>query len=464
MQEYDIVVVGGGPAGYVAAIRAGQLGAGVCLVESEQPGGTCLNHGCIPTKTLLHNADFVRELQKIKRRGITIADPSFTVDFPAMLKQKDVVVKKLVIGVTSLLKSHGVEVLQGRAVIEKDLTVAVYSSENNTPTKIRGKKVIFAGGSEAVRLPIPGINSLHVLTSREILALPEFPQKLVILGGGVIGVEMARIFSALGAEVTILELAGRLLPFFDPEISKELAAGFKKEKIAMHFGVRAAEIRETPEGIEVLTSDGSVFAGTHVLVCTGRKANLAAVENLELKMERGFVWVDPQMQTSIPGLYAPGDVNGRCMLAHAAFKMGEIAAENALGAKKEVVLQYVPQILYGNPEAASVGLTEEETRNRACCVGRFPMIANGRALASDQGTGFVKIIGDKQSGEILGVQMLGFNVSEIVNEAAVLMRAGVTLHQLAETIHGHPTCSEALMEAAADALGKSVHLPKKSPG
>ncbi len=461
MTSYDIAVLGGGPAGYVAAIRAAQLGARVALIEAERLGGTCLNHGCIPTKTLLHNAEFLRELPKARQRGILLADPSVTLDLPAMMRHKETVVGKLITGITGLLKSYGIEVFQGRGTIRSDLKISVDSG-----SELTAKKIILAGGSEAIRPPIPGIESPKVLTSREILNLEALPEKLLIIGGGVIGVEIARIFNAFGSETVILELAERLVPFFDEEISKNLTLQLKKEKIQIQTGTKVARFQETASGLEVLTEEGKTFSGTLALVSTGRKANLSAIVGLEIKTERGFVWTDPSLETSIPGVFAPGDINGKCMLAHAAFQMAEIAVENAFdesGSKKEFRSRNIPAVLYGSPEAASVGWTESEAKQsgKTPKVGRFPFTANGRALAADQGSGFVKVVADAETEALLGVQMIGPSVSEIINEAAVLLSVGASVRDIAETPHGHPSCSEALQEAAADALGVAVHLPKK---
>lgn len=455
--QYDVVVLGGGPAGYVSAIRASQLGASVCLIEAEELGGTCLNYGCIPTKTLLHNADFLRECTNMQRRGIVFSDPSCRVDLSAMMAHKNGIVKKLVAGIGSLLKSYKIEHIRGLGTVSNDLTVSVDG------VNYFAKQLILAGGSEAIRPPITGVESARVLTSRELLGLEAVPQKLVIIGGGVIGIEMARIFSAFGTDVTILELAERLLPSFDEEISKLVSLQLKKDKIRFSVNTKVDRIAETADGLDVFTSDGQTHSADYALVSTGRRANLSGVKNLELKLERGFVAVDSQMRTSIPNVFAAGDINGLCMLAHAAFKMGEIATENALGSDKSFSPKFIPQVLYGFPEAVSVGMTESEAKKTGLSVkiGRFPFAANGRAVASDQGVGFVKLVCDSETDDIVGCQMYGPSVSELINEAAALMSLNAKAGQLAEIIHGHPCLSESIMEAAADVSNVSVHLAKK---
>ena len=459
MKEYDVTVVGGGPAGYVAAIKAAQLGAKVCLVESEQLGGTCLNHGCIPTKTLLHLVDFLRELQGIEKCGIHLVDQNWSIDLPAMKRHKDGIVRKLVSGVASLLKSHQVEVFSGQARIAPDLSVTV-----DDRTIVAAGKVIFAGGSLPVRPNIPGAESSRVLTSQELLALDTLPEKLVVIGGGVIGVEMTRIFSALKTEVTIVELADRLIPSFDEEISDAVRAHLEHSGVRIHLAAKVERIDESPNGISVLLVDGETIPGTHVLLAVGRKANLSGVGDLNLEMRNGFIQVDRHMESCVPGLYAPGDANGQCMLAHAAYRMAEIAAEDALGGKKEFSPEHVPQVLYGYPEAASVGMTESLAgqSGRSVIIGRFPFAANGRALSAGQAEGFVKLIADAEFGEVLGVQMMGPQVSELINEATALMTCESTLEEILESVHAHPTFSEAFAEAAGDALNKAVHLPAKT--
>lgn len=458
MKKYDIVVVGGGPAGYVSAIRASQLGASVCLIEQERLGGTCLNHGCIPTKTLLHNADFLREVTKMHKRGIHFADPTVRIDFPAMIRHKDGVVQKLVTGLASLVKSHGIEVIQDRVVINPDFSIVVGDS------KIRGEKIIAAGGSEAVRLSVPGTDGPRILTNREILALDSLPPKLVIVGGGVIGVEMARLFSILGSDVTVLETAPSLVPSFDTEISNLVMKSLEKSGVRIVLGKEVKCFEETKHGVLVIDTENGRYEATHVLQAIGRKANLSLFSDLKIKTDRGFVQVDAHMQTSISKLYAPGDVNGQCMLAHAAFQMAEIAANHALGVRSpHGFLRSVPKVLYGFPEVASVGMTEKEIADtkRPVRVGRFYFSANGRAVASGEDSGVVKILCDAEYGEILGVHMIGPNASEMINEASALMSAEVTAHELSSSIHAHPTYSEALAEAAADAFGMSTHVLKK---
>ena len=456
--KFDVLVIGGGPAGYIAAIQAALLGGSVALVERDALGGTCLNRGCIPTKAYLKNAEILHEIRGAKNRGIELALDSLTVNMKKTRSAKDRVVRKLSAGVGLLLKSHGVEVFKADAVIAD----ASFAVELSTGETLSASKIILAGGSEPA---MPGFlpASERVLDSTSILQLTELPARLGILGGGVIGVEMARAFSAFGSEVTLVEALDRVAPFLDEDLSSELDTDLRKAcKVAVHTGTKLLGAEETDSGLTLTLEGADAVEVDALLVSVGRKPDLSAVANLDVKSENSSIVVNERMETSIPGLYAPGDVNGQCMLAHAAFKMGEAAAKNAMGGDAKYDGRFVPSCIYGHPEVASVGLTE--TAARAQCptlaVGKFPFSANGRALASGMPEGFVKILVDPKFGEILGCHIVGGGASELINEPAALMAQKITAHELAEQVHAHPSCSEAIMEAAADALGQCLHLPR----
>jgi len=478
---YDVVVIGGGPAGYIAAIKAAKLGGNVALVERGQLGGTCLNRGCIPTKTYLKNAEMIASVRECAKRGIVLADPTLTVDMPKWVSLKNRVVKRLTAGVGVLLREHNVTIVQGEGRIEPlespgnggaRFNVQVHSEKGDggEATVLATKNVIAAGGSKVGRLPIPGLEDPRVLTSDTILDLKELPDSLAILGGGVIGIEMARIFSATGVKTTIVEREPRLAPMLDVELSDALAKTFKREKVDVRTGVEVEEIQFSDDGASLVLAGGETINAAAVLLSVGRVPDESALEGLDLEREGRAIRVDGSMRTSIPGLYAPGDVNAQNMLAHAAFKMGEVAAQDAMGHAEHTVasdpvelLKYTPGVIYGEPEAACVGLTESQAKEQhgEIRVGRFPFQANGRAIASGQTDGFVKVIADAKYGEILGVHIYGPCASELINEAATLMAAEATIEELAEAIHAHPTLSETLMEAAADALERCLHLPPK---
>lgn len=456
-KEYDIIVVGGGPAGYVAAIRAAQLGASVALAERDILGGTCLNRGCIPTKSYLETAEAILASREWAARGL-ILDTAPRLDMKKALACKNQAVRRLTGGVKSLLESRKVDIVHGNAVLKGPGMVEVEGLGT-----LRSRSVILAGGSFSSRLPIPGADSKRVLLSEDILALDFVPASLVVIGGGVIGVEMAQILSAFGCAVTIVELEKRLIPAMDEELSKAMAATLKRRGIELQLGVSIAKIEDGVSGLAVLLADGRRLEAEFALLSVGRRPDLSCLGQSGVAVERGLVLVDDFMATSIPGVYAPGDLNGRKMLAHAAFEMGEAAAHSALGRPRKAELALVPSVVYGRPEMASVGLTEAEAR--AGCdklgIGIFPFAANGRAVASGDTEGSVKVLVDTRFGELLGVHIVGHGASELINEAAILMRMEVTAYEISEVAHAHPSRSEAFMEAVAAAIGRCVHLPSK---
>jgi dihydrolipoamide dehydrogenase len=456
-EEYDIIVVGGGPAGYVAAIRAAQLGAGVALVERDVLGGTCLNRGCIPTKSYLETADAILGSQEWAARGLILDAPP-KLDMKKALACKNQAVRRLTGGVKALLESRKVDIVRGRAELKGPGKVEVEGLGT-----LRSRSVILAGGSFSSRLPIPGADSKRVLLSEDVLSLDSVPSSLIVIGGGVIGVEMAQILSAFGCAVTIVELENRLVPAMDEELSKAMAAALKKRGIELHLGVSITKIEDRASGLAVQLADGKRLEAELALLSVGRRPDLSCLGQSGVVVDKGRVVVDDYMATSIPGVYAPGDLNGRKMLAHAAFEMGEAAAHSALGHPRRAELALVPSVVYGRPEMASVGLTEAEAR--AVCdslgIGLFPFSANGRAVASGDTEGYVKVLVDTRFGEILGVHITGHGASELVNEAAILMRMEVTAFEVAEVAHAHPSRSEAFMEAVTAAIGQCVHLPAK---
>ncbi|MDO4707094.1 MAG: dihydrolipoyl dehydrogenase [Porphyromonadaceae bacterium] len=457
--DYHVAVIGGGPAGYVAAIKAAQLGAKVAIVEKSEFGGTCLNKGCIPTKTFLRNAEILEGVAQAAARGISFADPSFTVDMKKLVAYKDSVVKKLTGGVYSLLKSNGVEVFRGTAAINKDKDIVINGKEI-----IKADKIILAGGSKVAHIPIPGIEHPGVMTSDDILSLQEQPQSMVVIGGGVIGVEMAQALGALGTKVTIVEMADRIIPALDKEVSETLRHDLEKMGITVLTSKAIDRLEDRNGRLAAILKSGEVIEADKALLSIGRVPDLEGVGELDLEIEKGKVKVDKYMETSVKGVYAPGDINGIKMLAHTAFRMAEVAAENALhGNHMELKLLSAPSVVYTRPEVAMVGLTEEQAREHygEIRVGKFPFAANGRALASGENAGFVKVILDNKYGEILGIHIIGAMAAEMISQASLVMEIEATAEEVLATIYGHPTYSEALYEAIADALGIAIHLPKK---
>lgn len=471
--KYDVIVIGGGPAGYVAAIKAAQVGAKTACVEKDILGGTCLNRGCIPTKNYLKTAEFLYEMQEASSRGIKLDSTAFSIDMPAAVKAKDKVVKKLTGGVGTLLKANNVDVYYGTGIAKLAKEVSV-SGGKSGDVLLQAGSIILAGGSKAVKLPIPGVESKLVLTSDEILDIQEVPAALAIIGGGVIGVEMAMIFAAFGSKVTIVELEKSILPFVEKDASDIILKSLRKKGVDVKTGIKLDKFEETKNGIKLVLENGETVEANKALLSIGRQADLSCLEGLNIKTERGKIIVDDKMETSIKGVFAPGDMNGRKMLAHAAFKMGETAAVNAAkyaGVSSAELknhtpaiadMRFVPSVVYSVPEVASVGMSETEAaKEHDIAIGNFPLAANGRALAIGATEGFVKVIADSKYGEILGVHIVGHGASEIINEAAALMAMEITVYEVSEIIHGHPAVSEAFMEAAADCLGKCIHLPPR---
>ena len=455
---YDVVVIGGGPAGYVAAIKAAQVGGKVAIVEKSELGGTCLNRGCIPTKAYLHNAEIIEGVKHAAGRGIMIENPNFTVDMDKVLGMKSKVVKKLVGGVGALLKSNGVDVFKGVGTITKDKNVLV-----NGEKLVETDKIIFAGGSKVSRINIPGMDSKLVMTSDDILELNEVPETLEVFGGGVVGVELGQAFSTFGSKVTVVEMMDRIVPGMDAEVSNTLRTALEKKGMTIMTSTKLQEIVEKDGKLHIKLEGKEDLVVDRALLSIGRVPDLEGIGEVEFELERGRIKVDEFMETSVKGIYAPGDINGTKMLAHAAFRMGEVAAENAVNGNHHVAkLDLTPAAIYTMPEVAMVGLTEEQAREKYdISVGKFSFAANGRAIASDEDFGFIKVIADKKYGEILGVHIIGPAAAEIINEASSIMEMEITVEEMLKTIHGHPTYSEVMYEAFADVLGLAVHAPKK---
>lgn len=457
--EYDMVVVGGGPAGYYAAIRGAQLGGKIAIVEKSEFGGTCLNKGCIPTKTYLKNAEILDGLKIAAGRGINLASTNYTIDMDKTVDFKNFVVKTLTGGVQGLLKANKVTIFNGLGQVNPDKTVTIGSQT------IKGRSIVLATGSKVSRINIPGIDSKLVLTSDDILDLREIPKTLTVMGGGVVGVELGLVYASYGTEVTVVEMADRIIPGMDREVSVELQKVLSKKGMKFLTSVGVAEIIEANNQLTIKLNDGSEIVSEKALLSIGRVPQLAGLENLNLEMDRGRIKVNAYQETSIPGIYAPGDVNGTKMLAHAAYRMGEVAAENAIkGNHHKAKLDFTPAAVYTHPEIAMVGLTEDQAREQYgndILIGKCSFAGNGRAIASNEAHGFVKVIADKKYHEILGVHIIGPVAAEMINEAATIMESELTVDDVVASIHGHPTFSEVMYEAFLDVLGVAIHNPPK---
>jgi len=458
----DICVLGAGPAGYVAAIRAAQLGAGVALIEKGELGGTCLNRGCIPTKTLLKTAAVYEEIAHAGHFGIRLCKDAASVDSAAVLERKDTVVRFLRSGIEQLMKKNGVTVCKGVGRIQSSRCVQVETAKGGLT--VRCNKLILAAGSAPLVPPIPGADADGVLTSDDALQTAEVPGSIVIVGGGVIGLEFASYYSALGSVVTVVEMKDRILPGEDAEISQALTRLMKKRGVKFKLGVKVLRIDREKGGLNTQIEEKGVcssFSSDRVLIAVGRKLCGLTPDavNLGLKENRGAIVVDEHMRTSVGGVYAAGDATGGRLLAHLSFAQGRIAAENAAGLNTSAASLVVPACVYTEPEAASVGLNEETAKQAGfdCMVGRFDFRANGRSLSLGNRDGFVKVIADKSSGVLLGACIFGPDASEMISELtlAVTLKANITV--LSDMIHPHPSLAEAVSEACADALGRAIH-------
>ncbi|MFN1877937.1 dihydrolipoyl dehydrogenase [Clostridioides difficile] len=453
--DYDVVVIGGGPGGYLSALKAALLGGRVALVEENILGGTCLNRGCIPTKTYIKTAEILEEIDQLSKRGVKVTVDKEQ-DIKKAIKYKNRVVKKLTAGVGGLLKSRDVDVFNLKASVKEEHKVILSDGK-----VLDTENIIIATGSKVRILPIKGIESNLIITSTEALDLETVPEELVIIGGGVIGCEFAEIFNSRGSKVTIVEMEDRVIPRMDKELSESLKYSLSKKGINVLTKKKVSEFKEEGNNILVCIEGEEPIKADLCLYAIGREANLSGIEDLDIKIDKGSIVVNSKMETSMPSIYAVGDVTGGVMLAHAAFKMGEVAASNALGVNKEVDLGALPSCVYTIPEVAAVGITEEDARKKYNVkVGKFNFAGNGRALASGQEQGYVKVVADAKYGEILGIHMFGCGVAELINHAASFKALEIPTDEASELIFGHPCTSEALMEALADVNGECLHLPK----
>lgn len=459
MKKYDLIILGGGPGGYVAAIKAAQLGAKVAVVEKDKLGGVCLNWGCIPTKTLLKTAKLYKDIQKSESYGIVGIDMSnVSVDWQLLLKRKDRVVNQLVSGIYMLFKKNKIDLYEGKGTILNKNQIKV-----NDET-IRGDNLIIAIGAGDSMPPITGleaaIKSGKVINSKGALELEKIPKDLIIIGGGVISVEFATLFNALGSNVTLIQRSDRILSAVEPEMATTLEKHLKREGVNILTSTKIKSITEEEVVIQH-KGETKVFKGDKYLVSLGVKPDLKEMSNLDLKIDsKGFIITDEKMETSIKGVYAIGDLNGRFALAHVASAEGIVAAENIMGIDSKLNYNIVPSAVYSFPELASVGMTEEEAKSKGhdITVSKFPLAANGKALAEGETLGFVKIISDNQYGEILGTHIMASNATDMISEAVVAMQLEGTVYDIAKAIHPHPTLSEIMAEAAFGAIDRPIHI------
>jgi len=486
MAKYDLAILGGGPGGYVAAMRASQLGLKTCIVEKGLVGGTCLNRGCIPTKVLLHAAELMENARDADCFGITINNPSF--NLRKMMDRKAEVVKRLREGVELLLRKRNVDVIHGVGKLVARNTIQVETKEE--PVTIKCSKTIIATGSEPLSLPAIPIDGTKFISSTEALLQRKLPESLLIIGGGYVGCEFAAFFSVFGVDVTILEMTDQLVPGLDPMVARTLQRQMEKKGVKMQLQSKVTkayveddkavcelsspgrencprpERTHTPRATAKLGTrqwaGGDKLTAEKALVAVGRKLNSDGIglEEIGVETNNDAIVVDDHMETSLAGTYAVGDVVDKGLLAHVAHHQGIVAAENAAGGSSKIDYRAVPYCIYTSPEVAIVGLSrrEAEEQGHKVVVGRFPFTALGKAVISGDTDGFAQVVADARTGEILGAQIVGVDATNLISEVVAVMQCEGTLDELSSAIHPHPTLPEAIMEAAFDAKGEGIHI------
>ncbi len=459
-----LIVVGSGPGGYVAAIKAAQLGAQVTVIEDTEVGGTCLNRGCIPTKTMIASCDVLSKTRELDKFGLELSG-TVVPNLTKIIERKNRVVGIQVKGIRGLFKSWGIGVKEGRGVLTSSRSIEV-TMKDGGKEKVEADKIIIATGSRPAEIPVFPFDGKKILSSTDALELTEIPKSLLVVGAGVIGSEFACIYRELGTEVTMVEMMNRAVATEDIEISGLLEKELKKKKIKLFTGVSVEKVERRDDGVHSFISGGGEIVSEKVLVAVGRALNSDHIGLEEAGVEkgrRGEILVNEKMETSVPGIYAIGDVRGGMLLAHLASKEGKVAAENSMGGDEVIDYQVVPAAIFTSPEIASVGLREFQAEEKGIRIktGHFEFRALGKAHAMGEISGFVKIIAEERTDRIVGAHIIGPHASDLIHEVAVAMKTGRTVADIAGTIHAHPTLSEGVMEAAEDVHGESVHVPKR---
>lgn len=468
--NYDLVIIGGGPGGYVAAIRASRQGAKVALVEKEAIGGVCLNWGCIPTKAMIRSAEIYQEVQEAHKFGVNIEGEA-SIDLSSVIKRKNRIVRRLVKGIEVLLKSENIDIYNGIGLLNQPGQVQVEFDDREEKI-LQAENIIIATGSKAASLPISGTDLPGVISSREALDLNDLPEKMVVIGGGVIGMEFAFLYANMGVEVTVIEFQDSIVPDADKDITDELAKLARNKKINIHTSSQAKKIAET-EGrnnnmLVAFEEDGEekYIITNKVLIAVGRLPNLPGIDaeslGLELNKRRGGIKVDDHMKTSVDGVYAIGDVTDKIMLAHVASHQGIVAADNITNSDHKMDYRAVPSAIFTDPEVATVGMSERDAKEAGVnfVVGRFPFSANGKVMAMGERRGFVKIIKEEESGRVIGAAIIGVHATDLIATLTLAVNKNLTAHEIAETIHAHPTTAEVIHEAALDTEGGAIHYSK----
>ena len=459
--QYDIVVIGGGPGGYVAAIRASQLGLSVALIEKEKLGGVCLNWGCIPTKSLLRNAEYIKQLDKAELYGVSFDKRTLKISYAEAQKRSRMVSTTITGGLERLIAGKKIDLFVGVASMKKSNTIEISDG-----SVIEGKNVVVATGSKPKNLFGISSNSSVILTARQALEMTELPKSIAILGAGAIGMEFASIWNAYGAEVTIIEALSEVLPNEDKDISEHMRYYFEEQGIKVLTGARVEKIEEK-SGQVIITYKSLEKINTlefdKLLVSVGVEPNTdnLGLEQAGIKTEAGYITVDDNLRSSHPSVYAVGDVTGKLTLAHVASAQALIAVDTIAGNSiKPLNYSQVPKCVYCKPEVASVGLSEQQALEKGykIKIGRFPFSGNGKAVAQEEIAGFVKIVADQKYGELLGVHILGPQATELIVGPSYMLALEGTQHELANVVHPHPALSEAIMEAAHAVDGKAIHI------
>lgn len=462
MEKFDLVVVGSGPGGYVAAIRASQLGLKAAVVEKEKVGGVCLNWGCIPTKALIKNAEVVNLFKKGKEFGISCEN--MNVDFSVAVKRSRKTAMKLSKGIEYLFKKNNITLVKGHGKLAGPNTVHVEQEEGSV--ELEAKNILLATGSRPKAVPGMEADGEKIITSTEAMILEEPPKSLIIVGAGAIGMEFAYVYSAYGTEVTVVEMLDSVLPIEDKEITEQLRTSFKKRGINIYTSSKVEKIDRDGERMKISVStekETKEIIGDKILVAIGRDPNSEnlGLEELKVETDRGFIKVNKNFETNVKGVFAIGDIIGAPLLAHAASEEGIACVEYIVeGKEPQINHQNIPSCTYCQPQVASVGLTEEKARERGYDIeiGIFPFRPNGKAQALDEMDGMVKIIADKKYKEIIGAHIIGSEATEMIAELAVAKRLESTVEELATTVHAHPTLSEVVGEAALAVLGRAIHI------
>jgi dihydrolipoamide dehydrogenase len=464
-RHFNVVVIGTGPGGYVAAIHAAQLGLKTAVVEKDELGGTCLNWGCIPTKAWVVTAHLYEQIKRAKEYGIEVGEPK--IQWPWLVERKNKVVKQMTGGVKTLLAGRQVEIFKGTAKLTGPHGAQVALHDGGS-AGVTADHFILATGACATMPPGFKLDGERVISSKEALDLTKQPKRIAVLGGGVVGCEFACFFAAIGSQVTLIEMLPRLVPAEDDEIAQALEREMKKQKIELHLDTRVETMKDGPEGSVVLAlAGGKTVTVDTVLVATGRRpyAEGLGLEALGIaRGDRGKIAVNDRLETSVKGVYAIGDVTDIKQLAHFASAQGKAAAEVIAGHAAQTHWRAVPAATFTSPEIASVGLTEREAKaeGRTLKIGRFPFRAHGRNIADGETTGFVKLIGDADTDQVLGAHIIGAKASELIHECSLAIAADLNVRDLAHAIHAHPTLTETLGEAAEDADGVAIHLLRQA--